>query len=1477
MANIAKAFFRWIGIVLMSVVIILLLVFAVLQLPAVKEWAARKAISYVEEQTNHKIVLESVELSWLDLIKVSGLVVHDLNDRPMLAADEALINYGLFRLVSGGELSIDGIHLERAALKMLKNEGENSINLVTFINSLRGNKEPKEKSTVLIIGSISAKNISVGYTDLNSLNEPIFERFNPRDFEFEITDLIAHDLVVASGKVDVLIQNMAGMERSGFSVDSFTSHFHLSPTDLELAKLSISSGSTQINDYVKLSYDRLSALSYLVDSVSLEVDFKESRISLQDLRFFGLNTSLDKSFSVDGIMRGSIPNLQLKTLRIETKAGSSMQADISLDGLPSLNETFADIMISKLKLKEQELKAYLPGQDLPIGNIDFKGSLVGFLNDFVAYGSFTTDFGRGDADINLKLGEHIGAHVYSGSLQLKKFDIGRLLRNEALGKLTMDGKISGRGMSQTTANFSLNALTTNFELGQISYDSMLLAGRFRSNFFKGYISVLDTVLALNGNAEIDFSTEVEKIALDLRIAKLDLVAYRMSVLPLILKTRVKASLNEINFNESTGEINLYDFSLSSTSRKILLDSIKIVANDQPIRSYRVYSDIADLDLSGDFQLSYLTDDLPRRLKQYGAYFLLEDSSSASEDLEPIIYNAELIATIKDANPVLKLFGVDLTLSPGAELEATFSQRNDASFTAYLEIDSIALDERLFVKNQLEINASKAAATHDVLALVQLTSDAQVWNDRITTEKFSLESIWNNKQILSSTKIQQPSRGNKASINSAVQLMQDTISISILPSQLLVFEQPWRISRSNEVTITKGKYLIKDIELYRTDQSVKLEGVYTDSTTTQLFFDFENFDLQNISTVFPRQLSGIFDGSGRISRLSATDPLRFESDVSIQSLIFENILVGNLKGKSEWDQDNAGLYLDYSIKRRNIETIDLSGYFRPFADDQLEIKVLFDQANLNLLEPLFSQLISNVSGGATGRLDISGSLQNPAMVGQASITKGSVRLNVLNTTYSFSGITRFFEQQIAFDNIAFTDRLNHSAVLNGAVNHQQFRDFNLNITSSFREFELLNTTQQMNSLYYGNAYGTGTMTIKGPTNDLRIDIDATSAKDTRIFIPLADQSSIEQQSFITFATRDAENRKDTTSRFSGLTFDFDLNLTPDAYIELIFNPLTGDIIRGRGNGNLQMLINSSGGFDLFGSYAVQEGAYNFTTSIINKEFNVSQGGTISWFGNPYEGVMDITAVYQQLASISDWSAAEEQLVASSVSNRRPVDVILKMTGPMLAPDIGFKLELSDQTNTGTITDSWNSGIARINSNEEELKQQVFSLLILRKFTPRDQFVLGSTAQAASGIGSSVSELVSNQLSYWLSQVDDNLEIDFDINSLSADAFNTFQLRLAYSFLDGRLRVTRGGGVTTIVEESAETDLNTILGDWSVEYLLTEDGKVRMRFFSRNNQNGSNTVQTALQQGSESGLSLQYVTSFDEFKDILSKSRESKQNF
>ena len=71
---------------------------------------------------------------------------------------------------------------------------------------------------------------------------------------------------------------------------------------------------------------------------------------------------------------------------------------------------------------------------------------------------------------------------------------------------------------------------------------------------------------------------------------------------------------------------------------------------------------------------------------------------------------------------------------------------------------------------------------------------------------------------------------------------------------------------------------------------------------------------------------------------------------------------------------------------------------------------------------------------------------------------------------------------------------------------------------------------------------------------------------------------------------------------------------------------------------------------------------------------------------------------------------------------------------------------------------------------------------------------------------------------------------DLGSLDNEAFNTFQLRMSYSFLNGRLRVTRDGGFT---DQTSGTNVASILGDWSVEYRLSEDGKLRAKIYNKTN--------------------------------------------
>jgi hypothetical protein len=170
------------------------------------------------------------------------------------------------------------------------------------------------------------------------------------------------------------------------------------------------------------------------------------------------------------------------------------------------------------------------------------------------------------------------------------------------------------------------------------------------------------------------------------------------------------------------------------------------------------------------------------------------------------------------------------------------------------------------------------------------------------------------------------------------------------------------------------------------------------------------------------------------------------------------------------------------------------------------------------------------------------------------------------------------------------------------------------------------------------------------------------------------------------------------------------------------------------------------------------------------------------------------------------------------------------------------------------------------DEQELKRQVFSLIILRKFSPPNAFSTSGT------LYNSVSELLSNQLSYWLTQVDQNLEIDLDLGTLDQEAFNTFQLRLSYSFLNGRLRVTRDGSFSN--QYRPADNISSIAGDWTVDYLLTPDGKFKVKMYSRSNVNQlTNTLGT--QSAVTTGVSLLHTQNFNEIKDLWHSAREKNQ--
>ncbi|HET7179782.1 MAG TPA: translocation/assembly module TamB domain-containing protein, partial [Chryseosolibacter sp.] len=317
--------------------------------------------------------------------------------------------------------------------------------------------------------------------------------------------------------------------------------------------------------------------------------------------------------------------------------------------------------------------------------------------------------------------------------------------------------------------------------------------------------------------------------------------------------------------------------------------------------------------------------------------------------------------------------------------------------------------------------------------------------------------------------------------------------------------------------------------------------------------------------------------------------------------------------------------------------------------------------------------------------------------------------------------------------------------------------------------------------------------------------------------------------------------------------------------------------GRGNGDIQLQLDTKGEFNMFGPFEFEEGKYNFTLyDIINKDFEIQKGSRITWFGDPYGATLNISATYDQLASLGPILSNPEWANLPQMRRKYPVKVLLELEGPMLTPDIDFDIVANDlpqsiRVESGTIPLEFEFQSFKNKLDEQELKRQVFSLVVLRRFSPPESF------NTSGSIVNSVSELLSNQLSNWISQVDENLEIDVDLSTLDEEAYNTFQLRLSYTFLNGRLRITRDGTFYGNQDNSGlnnNESLASIAGDWTVDYLLTPDGKLKVKMYNRTN---INPIFNALgsQNSVTTGVSLSHTQSFNHIRDIWKSARSKRE--
>lgn len=1463
--------FRVILWVFFSTLLLLIGLGLALQVNSIQNWAIDKVAGYLNERTSFRTEIGKIRISWWDALTLENLQIFDHRDSLMIGAEKAYADFALLSLIPPGDPTIDAVRLEKAKLNLITHSGDSLLNINRWVKELSqvfGSTQPSTSATRFFISSIELRQSEFSVLDLRA--EPIAEGFDYTRLEFKEVTANADKFSFVGSKLGLEIKLLSGVEsNSGLKIQDLKTNLTYDPKYLELAELNLKTDKSQIKNYLRMDITGPKGYSDFLNQVRLTARMEETQLHLSDLRVFApMLPEIETEIYLSGEVTGPISELSSEEFLIRIGEKTALFGSFLVDGLPDIDNTYLNLSLKNSVIFAGDLAPYLsPEVQKEIrkfNTIRLDADFAGLLNRFTTNGDFRTSIGNFSGRVNYDLVRGIPSIV--SRLKVQNLDLGVLAENkELLQKISLEGNVNVKGSSLETALIDLNAKISQLGINQYNFTNITTDATYGLNLFRGNLAINDPNLKSRIKGYLNLNETVDSVRLNVELDTLFLDRINVMEKPAFLSGNLNIDTKGITIDELEGIARFNDIKAGYEGRELEVGDFffqSLFAGGT--RTLSLNSDYLVVAASGQFNLEQMGKDLSVLGNQYLAILLNEEPPIA--DLKENFseaYSLDLNIRMTDINPLINLFQPDLRISKNTVLEGAFYQtKENTVFNFFTSIDSISYQGNKAFGTNIDFNTSKIINSEDILASFYVYSKEQKVGETLGFKNLGLEAIWDQTNLDLLISLDQDSTQSKARIEAETKFSTSGTFLKFKPSLLRVLNREWQFDPENLVSLSQGEVTIDKLIVSNEEQALGLQGKISPNPEENLDFVIKQVELDLLNTITSLDFAGKADGSFRLSNL--INQAELDGSLHIEGLEINDFPIGEIDASTTLGAEDLILKVENYFNGQ--KKIDIEGTLG-LEYQNLDMDAQMTQANLVIFEPFLSKYITNLGGTVSGNLQLRGTVAVPELLGSGRIDQGKLRINYLNTSYQIDGSILFRPTQISFQDLIFRDVNGNRATFTGGLNHQGFENIFLDINSRLTNFQVLNTSSRDNELFYGTAFASGTLGIRGSTSNLDVVARATTQANTRISIPLTSSNEQYQEDFIQIINvQDTVRIKALAEEVNRLEIEnirmnFIIDVTPDAFAEIIIDPKTGESIQGRGRGVLNMNIDTQGNFSLAGNYEIVEGLYNFSLyNVVKKKFEVQPGGRITWYGDPYTGVMNLKATYEESLSlqplINNTNPAQEN---SQMRRRFPVKVVMDLQGELLSPTFKFGFDFSEFPSSGDVQTTISAFQNRVAADEQEMNRQVFSVIMTRNFSPEGQFTGVST------LSSSVSNLLSSQLNTALGQVDKNLEVNIDLATLDQNALENFQLSVAYTFLDGRLRVSRDGGFT---DNRGNASAASIIGDWQAEYMITEDGVYRLRIFNRNNFNTFTSL-SLTQNVLSYGASVTQNVSFNSFSELFTK--------
>lgn len=1314
-------------------------------------------------------------------------------------------------------------------------------------------------------------------------NEKIEQnKFNPNAIALEEITLKASDIFLKDKKAGLQLSDFNFKENSGFRLKKLALNAHVTDTELNVSNLKILLNKTIISGFARAEYRSLSQLITSPENTRVQLDVPSFSIFLNELLSF--QPSLKQNEYIHKLSKkelfgkinvvGTLANLKISNTNLNWGKFTKISLNGNIKNSTDLDKLQFDIANFKAKTKRNDLlqivdeKAF--GIHLP-EDILIATSARGTLNDITTNAQIRTTQGLATIQGNFKNQNEIRYHA---AIKIDNYNIGSLLMNPNFGELSVSLNSQGNGKNIQDLNATLNTTVSKFQLENYEIKDLNIKGDLKNG--KGIISSVykDKNLNLDINAVVNLDSINTKATVNLNLIGADLKA--LGLMQRKVKTGLELSLNfsgnpekySIKSNIKNG-VAVYD------NRTFLLGSLTANAFvDEDTTAISIKNKMIDLSLESNTDPQTFSKALQRHISIY--------------------FNRNVIAPDSITNPVNLILKAKISQTPLLK---------EALFINLKDLDTIQIDVN-FKEKELQLMANITAphinfSDNKLDSLVfSMNSDKNDFNFNLGFKKITAGPLNVPKTIITGTQKDDELSLNFLGFYEEEKLMNvktritgnsDKLKFTIDQDSLFLNGSIWKIPKTNAIIYEENKLTFSDFKISKDKQSIKITDKISRISKDHIAINYKNFEINEIFNYLSPEkeiTTGILNGDFILEQPFGDTGIIANLTISQLKVLKTNF------GKLSVDAKSLenGKYDFNATLNEGATDLNLKGdYFVDNNDANLNLDLQIHTFKMEALNTLSLGQIKETSGSFSGDFKVTGKTSDPKYEGNLHFKNAAFKVTKLNEKFNLQNeILNIDNDGLHLANFTILDAKKNSLVLSGDIRTKSFINPAFNLEIKANNFRVLNATKENNEALYGKVSFNVDAKLTGDLQIPKLNTKLVVGSDTDVtyVLPSSYKTIEEREGVVAFVNRENPDailtqKEEQTATITGFDLNAFLKIDKKAAVTIIIDKETGDHFKVSGDGDFIAQMTPNGRISLTGAYEVSDGYYKLTLyNIVDKRFVLEPGSRISWAGDPLDAKLDIRTIYALKTSASDLMAS--QISGKDVSTKNkykqvlPFNVYLNIAGELLQPKISFNLDMPEEQQ-GAINGQVYERIQQVNQQEDELNRQVFSLLVLNRFYP-DAGNDGSSGGFATLARNNLNDAVSGQLNAFSDKIlgGSGIELDFGLNSFTDYQGDTptdrTQLDVAAQkkLFNDRLTV-RVGSELDIQGSSASEEKSPLIGNVSLEYQITQDGRYRVRGFRKSEFENVIDGQTVV-----SGIALIFTKEFNEFHQLWNSILHSAKN-